>query len=121
MEPGPGHKVNDTRTSIYWFDEEGILCAVSKNAPGVPLEERKRTMEEFKKKLDGKKICMIMDITDSAPADKESRVYNANEFPKIFKAIAFICRSPLGKMLAHLYMGFSPSKVPTRIFSKEKD
>lgn len=120
MEP-LGHKISETPTSTYWFDDEGILCAVSKNTPLPSLEDRKRTMEEFKKKLDGKKICMIMDITNSAPTDKESRNYNANELPKIFNAIAFICRSPLGKMLAHLYMGFSPGKVPTKIFSKEKD
>jgi hypothetical protein len=120
MDPA-GHKVIDTPTSTYWIDGEGILCAISKKNDDVNLDIRKKLFDEFRQTTGGKKMCMMIDITNSSPVSRETRNYNAKQLPKAFKAIAFICRSPLDRMLAHLFLGINSDSLPTKIFSKEAD
>jgi len=120
MEPLKSTEVFDSPNSKYWF-EEGILYVIAKKAPELSLEVQKEQMEAFKRKLDGKKICSIMDVTNTSSSSKEARDYNTKELPTIFKAIAFIINNPLSRMIAHLYLGFSPLKFPVKMFSNEKD
>lgn len=121
MKPHKSAEIIETPTSTSWFDEEGILCAISKKGIQPTLEERKKRTEEFKKALDGKKICMLVDITNASESSKEAKDYLAEELPKIVKAMAFISKSPLGTMLANLYLGLKPTPFPSKIFSNEAD
>jgi hypothetical protein len=120
MEPPGSAEVIETPTSRYWFDE-GILYVVGKKAPALPLAEQKKLTEAFKKKLDGKKICGVMDVSNSSPTSKEAREYNSKEIPEMFKAIAFIARNPVGRMIANVYLGFKPFSFPSKVFSNEED
>ena len=120
MDPS-GYKVVETPTSTYWIDSEGILCVISKKANEVDLETRKKNFNEFRSVTGNKKMCMLIDITNSAPVTRETRNFNAKELPRAFKAIAFVCRSPLAKMLAHLFLGFNSDNLPTKIFSREAE
>ncbi|HXA01939.1 MAG TPA: STAS/SEC14 domain-containing protein [Cytophagaceae bacterium] len=113
--------VIDWPTSILWFDEDGILCAISKKVPEQTLEEAKESMLDFERLTGGKKVCMLIDITNSSPTSKEMRDYSAAELPKITKALAMISTSALGKMIANLFFGLKPPPYPTKMFSNEKD
>jgi hypothetical protein len=120
MEPSKSAEVFKTPTSTYWFND-GILFIVSKKGPELPLEEQKKQTEAFRQKLDGKKICAIIDVTNASPSSKETREYSTKVLPELFKAIAFVTRSAVGKMMAHLYFGFKPLPFPAKVFSNEKD
>jgi hypothetical protein len=111
----------DWPTSILWFDENGILCAISKKSPPQTLEETKKSIEEFYLITKGKKVCLLLDITNSNPASKEVRDYVANEMPKITKALAMVSNSPLGKMIANLFFGLKPPPYPTKMFTNEQE
>ena len=121
MEIPQNATVIDWPTSIVWFDENGILCAISKKAPPQTLEEAKESMKDFEKLTGGKKVCMLIDITNSPPTSKEMRDYSATELPKIVRALAMISESALGKMIANLFFGLKPPSYPTKMFSNEKD
>jgi hypothetical protein len=121
MEIPKNTNIIDWPTSAMWFDEDGILCVISKKAPAQTLEEARKSMEDFENLTGKRKVCMLIDITNSAPTSKEMRDYSAAELPKITKALAMISTSALGKMIANLFFGLKPPPYPTKMFSNEKE
>ena len=121
MEIPANVKVYDFSSAVMWLDEAGILCSVSKKAPAQTVEEARETLEEFKKITGGRKVCMLLDITNSQPNTKEIRDFAAEEIRKIAKAIAMISSSALGKMIANLYFGLKPPTYPAKMFTNEQD
>jgi hypothetical protein len=120
MKPPESAEVFETATSKYWY-EGGILCIITQKAPGLPFDEHKKRMEAFRVSLAGNKICAVMDITNSSITSAKNREYNHHILPEIFKAIAFVSETALGKMLVNLYLGMQPPSFPTKVFSNEKD
>jgi hypothetical protein len=118
--PPDSAEIFENENSKYWFDN-GILYVISKKGKQLPLSEYKKRTDEFIEKMNGKKVCAIMDISDSTPMSPEAREHNQKTLPQIFKAIAFITRTALGRMLINLYLGLKPSPFPTKVFSNEKD
>ena len=114
-------EVFEFATSIMWFDENGILCSISKKVPQQTIEEAKTTMEEFKKITGGKKVCMLADSTDSSPVNKEMRDYIAQILPDIVTAIAIISRSAVGKMAANLFFSIKKQPYPVKMFTDEAE
>jgi hypothetical protein len=121
MEPPKNTEIIEWETSTIWFDENGILCSISKKARAQSLEEIKENLETFKKLIGEKKICMLLDVTHSAESTKEARDYAAIEFPKFVKAIAMVSSSVLGKMLANLFFSIKAQPYPAKMFNDEKE
>ena len=110
-------EVFESPTSIYWFDDDGILFSISKWSEPVPIEEGMKVIDEFLDKHGHKKYRMIIDITNSAPSDKQGREIAAEVFPKITTAMAVLSNTPLGNMMANLFIGLKPPSYPMKIFS----
>lgn len=121
MEIPKNTEIIEWETSTIWFDENGILYSISKKARPQSLEEIKKSMEAFKKLIGEKKICMLLDVTNSAESTKEARDYAAIEFPKFVKAIAMVSSSVLGKMLANLFFSIKAQPYPAKMFNDEKE
>jgi hypothetical protein len=121
MEPPKNAKVIDWETSTMWFDEDGVLYSISKKVPPQTIEQVKQSLEDFKKIIGDKKICMIIDVTNTGESTKETRDFAAMEFPKFVKAIAMISKSPLGKMLANLFFKVKKQPYPVKMFNDEKE
>ncbi|MBL7919943.1 MAG: STAS/SEC14 domain-containing protein [Bacteroidia bacterium] len=114
-------KIKDWGTSTTWFDEDGILCSISKKGAPHTLEDTKKRFDEFKKVIGNKKICMLVDVTNTNESTREIRNYAAEELPKIVKAIAMVSTSAVGKMLANLFFTLKTQPYPTKMFNNEKD
>ena len=112
-------QITEWPTSTTWFDNSGILCSVYKKGVIRTMADTQKAMEEFKKILNGRKICMLVDVTHTGQVSKEVREYVAMELPKIVKAIAMVSDSPLGKMLANLFLTLKTQAYPTKVFSNE--
>jgi hypothetical protein len=121
MIPPENAKIMEFPTSIAWFDEDGILCSVSKDVPPLDLEGTKKIIEDFKKMIGNRKICMLIQSTNRTPPDKEMRDYLADEFPKFAKSIALLSPSPLTKMVANLFFSIKKQPYPTKFFNDEKE
>lgn len=109
----------ETKRSITWIDENGIICSKSKKAPPSTIEEAKKEFENFRKRFGDKKFCMLLDITNSSPNIKEIRDYTAAELSKMLKALAMLSNSALGNMMANLFFGLKPPQFPTKMFTDE--
>jgi|GEM_PF-859589 len=121
MEIPPDKKVMEIGASIFWFGEEGILYSISKKTEPQSLEEAKKLVSEFKQVLGGRKVCMLVDVTNTSESTREVRDYAAQEFPTFIKAIAMISRSALGKMLANLFFTVKSQPYPTKMFNSETE
>jgi hypothetical protein len=121
MEIPTNTKVIEWPTSTIWFDENGILCSISKKAPPQTLEEARKTLEDFKKLIGNRKVCMLIDVTDTPESSKELRDYAAAEFPKFVKAMAMLSKSVLGKMLANLFFSVKAQPYPAKMFNTEAE
>ena len=125
MEIPKNVNIIDWTTSFIWFDEDGIMY--SKPKPGVEeptlsREETLKQMDEFKKLLENKKVCMILETnSNSKPPKKEDRDFIAEQLNQVVKALALISSSPLSRMIANLFFGLKPPSYPVKFFSNEKE
>lgn len=120
LKPPTGVEITETPTSIYWFDGDGILYSITKKAPAPTLEETKEQLEEFKKMAQGRKFCMIGDVTHTVPSDRAVREFAAAEIPNLVVAMAMLSASPMGRMLANLFFAIKPPTYPCKMFTTEK-
>lgn len=102
-----------------WFDEDGILCSVSKKAPPQTLAQAKKSVEDFKKLTGGKKVCLLTDNTHSTAPDKEMRDYVAQVMPDLVNAIAIMSNSAAGRMVANLFFSIKKQPYPIKMFDDE--
>lgn len=117
MEPPKNVEVHDETTSTWWVGEDGIFYSVSKNVPPESREMAEKRLENLKKVVGDKKLCMLLDITNAQPSRKEDRDWAAEELNKLVKAMALISDKPLGKMIANLFFALKPPPYPVKMFS----
>jgi hypothetical protein len=116
------YEVIETKRSFVWLDSEGILYGISKkNAPATTIEEVKELLDKYVEVAKGKKICMLVDVTNATPNDKKVREYIAVEFPKTVSALAMVSASAVGRMVATLFFVVKPTPYPAKIFATEKE
>lgn len=108
-------------SSTLWFDEDGIVYSISKKSANRSLEDTKKSVEEFRKLLGDKKVCMLADISNAKPTSREIREYSAKVLPEFIKAMAMVSRSPAGKMLANLFFALKTQPFPTKVFTSEEE
>jgi hypothetical protein len=121
MEIPNNVSVTETETSAFWLDQNGILCVVSKKGPPQTIDDIKITLAKLYSVLNGKKACMLIDVSNSGESTKEVRDFAAEEFPKFVKAIALVSSSELGRMLANLFFNIKQQPYPTKMFTDETE
>lgn len=121
MSPPENAQIFETIASKYWFDSNGIVSSISKKVAPLSLEQTKQLLDEILKTLDGRKVCMLIDVTNASESTREVREYVALEFPKFVKAIAMISNSALGRMLANLFFSLKEQPYPTKMFNNEAE
>jgi hypothetical protein len=119
MKPPHDAIVIQTKNSDYWFDNDGILCVITKDTEELPLELQREQIENFVAQLEGRHLLMLVDMNGARPRTKASRVYMTEALPRFVRAVAFIGRSPMQRVLANLFVGIKTPEFPTRFFSDE--
>jgi hypothetical protein len=108
------------RTSIIWFDEDGIVYSTPK--PGAPQqstnEEIKADVEAFRKLVDNRKVCMVLESDpNTAAPPKHQRDLIDQELHSVLKVLAIITTSALSKMIVNLFFTIKPPAYPTKLFT----
>jgi mRNA degradation ribonuclease J1/J2 len=104
-----------------WFDKDGVLYSVSKKVPPQTVDAARETLAQFKQIVGDRKLCMILDLTNASPSDRETREFAAVELTRIVKAMGMVSGSPLGRMIANLFFGLKPPPYPVKMFADEKE
>jgi hypothetical protein len=108
-------------SSFMWFGENGIFYSKTRKTPPRTLDDVKETIVFYKNIVKGRKVCIILDISDYQPPSKEARDYLAVEMPKLVKAMAILSDSPLGRMIANLFFKIKHQPYPMKMFSTEEE
>lgn len=120
MEVPPNVQIHNHLTSVWWIEENGILCSISKkDAPDISREQSLEQLADLNRITGGKKMCMLLEITYGRPSKREDREFLSQELAKVIKALALISQSALGKMVANLFFNLKPPPYPTKMFNNE--
>ena len=120
MQPPDNVKIYEGELANFWFDEFGILCAVSKKVTRT-LEKQKASYALVREITGNKRVCLLADNTVTYIQDEKTREYSATEMPELFKAMAVISNTVMGKAAAHLFQYFHGQPIPIKSFDNEKD
>jgi hypothetical protein len=105
--------------SDYRMDADGILYGTSKESART-IQKLKKDFSLVKEITGNKKVCFILDNTNTKGYDIATLKYSLNEIPKIYKAIAFISRSATGKIVSSFFLQlYSSETFPVQIFENE--
>jgi hypothetical protein len=116
IKPPEGAEKFSGDFATYWFDEEGILHSLS-NGSTRTLETARRTFELLKSKTKGKKVCTIAYVTMSKKPDQATRDYVTRELPSVYKAMALVSKSGVGRLIMSVLFRFQKPAVPMKTFS----
>jgi hypothetical protein len=114
-------EVNESPSGYWWIKNNILYSLGKKDAVRPAKEDEEKLLEDFKKAMGNKKMCMILDITYAKPSAREDRDRAAEELANLVKAMAMVSESPLGRMVANLFFGLKPPSYPVKMFSNVKD
>lgn len=115
-------KIYNEPGSVWWFNEDGILYSISKkHQVAQSKEEIEKQFERLNQFLEGKKVCMLIDITYAKPTTKEEREVGAALLNKVVKAMAMVSDKTFSRMVANVFFELKPPPYPTKFFSNETE
>jgi len=121
MKPPSNTKTFESELAVFWFDDDGILYAQSKEVKQRTLQMQIDSYEIIKKMSGNKKVCLLADTTSGSTQDREIRDYVAKEMSNVFKAMAVISGSHVGRFIAKLFISLKQPPIPIRMFEKESE
>lgn len=113
-------KIYETEVQTLWFDDDGILCGRSKDFPRT-LQNQRQTYDLIRKISGNKKVCYLSEVTRIQAPDKETREFVVAESSNLFKAVAVISDSFVGRMIANILFNMRRQPYPVKMFSNEDD
>jgi hypothetical protein len=104
--------------ATYWFDDTGILVSLSKSTV--------RTVETI-----SSNVALVRSITNNTPVplliylanspipDKQTRKFSTEQVPKIYSAMAMVCKPGLSKFIMNILFGLKPPPIPMKSFTDD--
>lgn len=118
MEVPEGIKLYEHLIATFWFDEDGILHSVSKPAPRT-LEVMMEYVAFVKKMVNGQRVCVLTDISNATQMNREVREYTETELKNIYRAMAIVSSSHIGRMIGNIFLRLNTLSFPTKMFADE--
>src|SRR5579885_3646685 len=103
----------------YWMENDILLCSVCK--PNFrTLDGTKNSFQLIEKITNGKKVCLLSDISSAGQGSHGVREVSMLLAPKHFKAMALITSSSFGSLLGIMFLSLSKQPLPMQLFGNEK-
>jgi len=114
-------EVIQSKTDKVWMD--GGICRVEVLAGAdYTLEAARRTVRNVLKLSGGKKVPVLVHMSNIKSMDREAREYYAGEGGnKCAVAVAQIVNSPIARIIGNFYLGISKPEYPLRLFESEEE
>ncbi len=102
----------------YYLDNEGILYSYSKN-PVRTVKNISENIALVKKITGGKKVPLLIYLSNSPVPDKATRKFSAEQVPQVYKAMAMVSKPGLAKLIMNLVFNLKPPPIPMKSFSDD--
>jgi hypothetical protein len=100
--------------------EDGILYSYSKST----LRTVKNISENIalvKQITNGKKVPLLIYLSDSPVPDKETRRFSTEQLPNVYTAMAMVSKPGLSKLIMNILFRFKPPPIPMKSFTNDKE
>lgn len=105
----------------YWFDDDGVLHAISKPGPRT-VEVVQENFDLVQSIIHNEPVCVIIDMTHTKPYSVRAIRHLLAEFRYAYKAIGFVARSPIGLTVSTLAKKLNPARgAPIEVFDNTPD
>jgi hypothetical protein len=109
-----------TRTEHIFIDEYGLIQCKAFKYSEHTLEDAKENINAVKLLAQGRKVPVMVDITEVKGANREAREYlSSPEAGKIQSACALLVGSALSRLVGNFFLGLNKTPFPTKLFTDE--
>ena len=100
--------------------EDGILISYSKS-PKRTIENITRNIALVKQITDGRKVPLLIYLSNSPMPDKATRGFSAQQLPNVYTAMAMVSKSGLGKFIMNVLFSLKQPPIPMKNFTDDKE
>jgi hypothetical protein len=111
-----------TRTSTIRLESNTLVRVTILPGAVQTLDDAKENGMGMEKIMQGRQFRALVDLRQMKSQDREAREYytQPGHTPGLV-AIALLIGSPMSRVIGNLYMGFTKSDIPTRLFTSDAD
>jgi len=117
METSRQNELIKGEIADYRF-EDGILYSYSRN-PRRTIENISANVALVKNITGGKKIPLLIYLSNSPVPDKATRKFATEQLPNVYTAMALVSKTGLSKLIMNILFRFKPPPIPMRSFSDD--
>jgi hypothetical protein len=119
MNPPENIQLIKGEIADYWLDSEGILYSFSKN-PKRTIGNISENIALVKRITGGKKVPLLIYLSNSPVPDKATRKFAAEQLPNIYTAMAMVSKPGLSKLIMNILFRLKVPPIPMKSFSDDK-
>ncbi len=108
------------RGARYWVDDEGIIRGREVYSEPFELDDAIEAVALIRKLADGRKCCLLMDITKLKSMAREARAFFTQPaHTEVLYAVALQIGSPFSRAIGNIFLGLNKPALPLRLFTEE--
>ena len=112
----------ETRTSSIWLGDDDVLRGVFKKGANETLETCIENVAAAKELADGRKLLVIIDMSELEQISRDARNYYAGEEPASYSlGQALITNSTVSRVIGNFFIGLNKASHPVRLVKTEED
>jgi len=104
----------------YYLDPGGILYSYSKS-PRRTVKNISENIALVKQITGGKKVPLLIYLSNSPVPDKETRKFSADQLPNVYTAMAMVSKGGLAQFIMNILFKFKPPPIPMKSFSDDQE
>jgi len=104
----------------YYYSPEGILYSYSKS-PKRTVQNISENIALVKHITGGKKVPLLIYLSNSPVPDKEARKFSAEQLPNVYTAMAMVSKGGLAQLIMNILFKFKTPPIPMKSFADDKE
>lgn len=103
----------------YWYND-GILYSYSKSVLRT-VENISGNVALVKQITCGKKVPLLIYLSNSPVPDKATRQFSTEKLPEIYTAMAMVSKPGLAQLIMKILFRFKPPPIPMKSFTNDAE
>ncbi|GAB3663233.1 hypothetical protein GCM10028791_38560 [Echinicola sediminis] len=111
-----------TRTEKISLDDSGIVLCIALKDSYLHLEDAIENVEAVKMLAGGRRVPVLVDISQAKGASKESRDYfGSKKCFEVQSACALLVGSSLSELIGNFFLGLNKPLFPLEVFTEKEE
>jgi hypothetical protein len=120
MNPPDNIQLIKGEIADYYYSPEGILYSYSKPSKRT-VKNISENVALVKQITDGKKVPLLIYLSNSPVPDKETRKFSAEQLPNVYTAMAMASKGGLAQFIMNILFKLKAPPIPMKSFSNDKE